>query len=85
MELAFTKASTPTGAGIRQCSKRHGQGINSKGQEIPERKSSPTEKKAMSNKGASLSLKKGEHAKPKKAVPHRLQVFYGEYCCGSGI
>ena len=50
---------------------RHGHGISSKGQEMPERKSKPTEKKAMSSKGASLSLKKGEQDNPKKAVAKR--------------
>ena len=50
---------------------RHGIGINSNGQETPERKSRPTEKKAMSNKGASLSLKKREHDNPKNAVANR--------------
>ena len=71
MELAFTKARTPTGAGRRQWSNRQGHGISSKGQDMPERKSNPTEKKAMSNKGASLSLKNGEHDNPKKAVANR--------------
>ena len=50
---------------------RHGIGINSNGQETPERKSRPTEKKAMSNKEASLSLKKREHDNPKNAVANR--------------
>ena len=74
MELAFTKARTPTGAGRRQWSKCQGQGISSKGQEMPERKTKPTEKKAMSNRGASLSLKKMEHDKPKKAVANKKGI-----------
>jgi hypothetical protein len=38
---------------------------------MPERKRRPTEKKAMSNKGASLSLKNTEHDNPKKAVANK--------------
>ena len=71
MELTLTKASTPTGAGRMLCTNRQGQGMSSNGHEMPERNSNPTEKKAMSNNGASLSLKKGEHARPKKAVANR--------------
>ena len=71
MELTFTKASTPTGAGSMLCKIRQGQGMSSKGHEMPERNNNPTEKKAMSNKGASLSLKNGEHANPKNAVANK--------------
>jgi hypothetical protein len=38
---------------------------------MPERKSKPTEKKAMNNNGASLSLKRGLQAKLKKAVANK--------------
>lgn len=53
------------------CNILQGHGMSSNGHEMPERNNNPTEKKAMSNKGASLSLKKGEQAKPKKAVANR--------------
>ena len=71
MQLTLTKASAPTGAGMMAWSRRQGQGMSSKGHEIPDRNNNPTEKKAMSNNGASLSLKKGIHAKPKKAEAKR--------------
>ena len=71
MELTFTKASTPTGAGSILCKIRHGHGMSSNGLEMPERNNNPTEKKAMSNKGASLSLKKSLQDNPKNAVANK--------------
>lgn len=66
MELIFTYANTPGGAGIIKCTAFQYHGISSRGYEIPERKTRPTEKKAIIGIGLSESVYTSEHVIPKK-------------------